>query len=673
MTQLSSLMRTINATDVHYVRCIKPNTLNKPAQLSHWRLKVKPFSLEHCDTFRPAIFDMAHSAHQLRCAGVLEAVRISRMAYPNRMPHASFVSRYALLAPSEWQAAHEVDMARARAAAPGDESARALCEGALALVVEDVARYQLGKTKVFFRAFLLEALEQRRGNALATYAVVVQKMLRSALWSRRFRLLRLSSVRLQALRRRQVQLSEYRRQRAAAIALAAAGRGLRARILRRRLLAAVRIQAAGRAAAARDRVYHLRRRLCATRLQAAVRSHRHRSAFTARRGAALRLQSKARMASQRRAYLRDLAEKKEEAKLSTQLAKLQARLQAEMEARQNAERALEAGAAADEGSGSGAAVAGDGGGVAGIAGAAASWVLGNMGGPSTSVEETSTMLSVVTKDRERLGQRLAAETEARKRLEAEKRELERKLNMGSATSQVETRSHRQIAEALSRTKDEVGEKTRIMQNQTIEIANLQNTKTALERRILALEKKISQYDDSFYALEARNVRDKTRMEEMGKAKSRAEEEKNICRLMLEQAHERWLKERSDLRKDALQKIQTNAARVREQRMQIAELQQAHRAQRQLAEEAKMYKEQCTVLMEKLSRAGVGGGTTPAASPGGVPSPRARPGGAVAAPLKAPSAANLLEKMKSSVSSSGLLGRATSKESPRAPPPAPDAP
>ena len=143
---------------------------------------------------------------------------------------------------------------------------------------------------------------------------------------------------------------------------------------------------------------------------------------------------------------------------------------------------------------------------------------------------------------------MAAETEARKRLEAEKRELERKLNMGSATSQVETRSHRQIAEALSRTKDEVGEKTRIMQNQTIEIANLQNTKTALERRILALEKKISQYDDSFYALEARNVRDKTRMEEMGKAKSRAEEEKNICRLMLEQAHERWLKERSDLRK-----------------------------------------------------------------------------------------------------------------------------
>jgi len=46
------------------------------------------------------------------------------------------------------------------------------------------------------------------------------------------------------------------------------------------------------------------------------------------------------------------------------------------------------------------------------------------------------MLGLVTKDRERLGARLTAETEARRRLEAEKRELEKKLNKGSATSQV---------------------------------------------------------------------------------------------------------------------------------------------------------------------------------------------------------------------------------------------
>ena len=39
------------------------------------------------------------------------------------------------------------------------------------------------------------------------------------------------------------------------------------------------------------------------------------------------------------------------------------------------------------------------------------------------------MLSVVTKDRERLGQRLATETEARKRLEAEKVDVEYALSM----------------------------------------------------------------------------------------------------------------------------------------------------------------------------------------------------------------------------------------------------
>ena len=37
---------------------------------------------------------------QLRCAGVLEAVRVSRLGYPQRYDHASFVSRYKLLHPS---------------------------------------------------------------------------------------------------------------------------------------------------------------------------------------------------------------------------------------------------------------------------------------------------------------------------------------------------------------------------------------------------------------------------------------------------------------------------------------------------------------------------------------------------------------------------------------------
>ena len=63
----------------------------------------------------------------------------------------------------------------------------------------------------------------------------------------------------------------------------------------------------------------------------------------------------------------------------------------------------------------------------------------------------------------------------------------------------------------------------------------QADKAKLEKRVAAYEKKLSQYDDSFYALEARNVRDRTRMEEMGKAKNKAESEKNVFKHMLEQA------------------------------------------------------------------------------------------------------------------------------------------
>jgi len=48
---------------------------------------------------------------------------------------------------------------------------------------------------------------------------------------------------------------------------------------------------------------------------------------------------------------------------------------------------------------------------------------------------------------------------------------------------------------------------------------------------------------------------------MAKAKNRAEEEKNVYRLMLEQGHERWLKERGELLRGAKERVDINAACV----------------------------------------------------------------------------------------------------------------
>lgn len=51
--QLADLMTALNAMEPHYIRCIKPNSFNRPSD-----------------------FENNNVLHQLRCGGVLEAVRI---------------------------------------------------------------------------------------------------------------------------------------------------------------------------------------------------------------------------------------------------------------------------------------------------------------------------------------------------------------------------------------------------------------------------------------------------------------------------------------------------------------------------------------------------------------------------------------------------------------------
>ena len=73
--QLASLMEAVGQTQVQYVRCVKPNS----SKSQHG-------------------FDLPMVTEQLRCAGVLEAIRISRAAYPNRLLHAEVLSRFGRLA-----------------------------------------------------------------------------------------------------------------------------------------------------------------------------------------------------------------------------------------------------------------------------------------------------------------------------------------------------------------------------------------------------------------------------------------------------------------------------------------------------------------------------------------------------------------------------------------------
>ncbi|CAG7880512.1 unnamed protein product [Brassica rapa] len=74
--QLQSLLETLNTTEPHYIRCVKPNNVLKPE-----------------------IFENINVLHQLRCGGVLEAIRISCAGYPTRKPFSEFLNRFRILFP----------------------------------------------------------------------------------------------------------------------------------------------------------------------------------------------------------------------------------------------------------------------------------------------------------------------------------------------------------------------------------------------------------------------------------------------------------------------------------------------------------------------------------------------------------------------------------------------
>ncbi|XP_037787103.1 myosin heavy chain, muscle-like [Penaeus monodon] len=111
--QLANLMKTLNATQPHFIRCIVPN-----------------------ETKSPGVVEAPLIMHQLTCNGVLEGIRICRKGFPNRMPYPDFKHRYCILA------------SRAMAAETEDKKAAGVCLDAVKMPEEN---YRLGHTKLFWR------------------------------------------------------------------------------------------------------------------------------------------------------------------------------------------------------------------------------------------------------------------------------------------------------------------------------------------------------------------------------------------------------------------------------------------------------------------------------------------------------------------------------------------
>ncbi|KAJ0515798.1 putative myosin ATPase [Helianthus annuus] len=238
--QLQQLMETLNATEPHYIRCVKPN-----------------------NQLKPAIFENVNILQQLRCGGVLEAIRISCAGYPTRRPFYEFINRFGLLAPEVLIGCFDEKVACGKI-----------------LEKKGIKGFQVGKTKVFLRAGQMAELDARRTEVLSSAAQIIQRRMRTYIAHKQFIDTRKSSVVLQSFCRGRLagkRFEELRRI-AAAIKIQKHFRKYHALKVYRKLRAsALKVQAAIRALKACKEFKLKKQTKAVIKMQARWRCHRSRS------------------------------------------------------------------------------------------------------------------------------------------------------------------------------------------------------------------------------------------------------------------------------------------------------------------------------------------------------------------------------------------------------------
>ncbi|XP_052193140.1 myosin-11-like [Diospyros lotus] len=235
--QLQQLMETLNATQPHYIRCIKPNNLLKPT-----------------------VFENANVMQQLRCGGVLEAIRISCAGYPTRRPFFEFINRFGLLAPEFLE--RNVDE-------------KVVCQKILEK--KGLKGFQIGKTKVFLRAGQMAELDARRAEVLSNAAKTIQRRIRTHNAREQFITLRKAAIYIQSLLRGRLacKLRESLRREAAALRIEKSIRRYVARKAYKRLqISVVVLQTGLRASDARKKLRFRKQTKAAIIIQARWRCHR---------------------------------------------------------------------------------------------------------------------------------------------------------------------------------------------------------------------------------------------------------------------------------------------------------------------------------------------------------------------------------------------------------------
>ncbi|KAJ3117374.1 Myosin type-2 heavy chain 1 [Phlyctochytrium bullatum] len=272
---LVKLMATLRTTEVHYIRCIKPNQ-SKTA----------------------FVFEPQMVLAQLRACGVLETIRISCAGYPSRWTYQEFADRYYLLVPSKtWST-----------------DSRALTSTIVSSAITAEDKYQMGLTKIFFRAGQLAFLEKLRSEKLRDCVVLIQKNIRRMIYRNKYRRMRKAAIKIQTAERERIAATKIQKQ-------------ARMWLARRKFLkirsSVVKIQSTYRMHVAQKELMRLRRERAALRIQKVYRGHLTRKWYRRTRRQIILLQS----CTRRRRAIKELKVLKTEARSVGKLKELNYKLE----------------------------------------------------------------------------------------------------------------------------------------------------------------------------------------------------------------------------------------------------------------------------------------------------------------------------------------------------------
>ena len=147
---LISLMDTLRKTNPHYIRCIKPNQSKVAFE-----------------------YEAQNVLGQLIACGVLETIKISRAGYPSKQLYADFVNRYYLLThSSKWKTEPK-------------SLTEMICKSTL-----KAGNFEMGSTKVFFRAGQLGYLEKIRTDKFMGIVILIQKNAKRNMMRKKYKMMK---------------------------------------------------------------------------------------------------------------------------------------------------------------------------------------------------------------------------------------------------------------------------------------------------------------------------------------------------------------------------------------------------------------------------------------------------------------------------------------------------